>query len=567
MSSHTLSGRLPASRRAWAAFWLVLLGGCLGFVWAMPHVRAYAHYPPDFDEAVHLLPILQMANTAQQGDLAALWLRSVEQERLAAYPFIHSWLSFPAWLAAPDITTMRLMSLVYLIGAAAFTFWLAHDLTPHGRPRWLAGVIGAGFVLTSFPLWVYGSLAYLEAAGLMLTLLALWLYLRSIQEPARSGLTVLTSLAVTLAFFTKYNFGLFLIAGIGLNEAVQAGLTRHIPWRRLLYLSGPAALLLLLWFADPERLQRLLLYSRSQQGQAHFWQLQSWLYYPSSLYHHYLSSFISLLLVVGGLLYGLVRWRSPAERAILGYLLVSWLLLIVVPQKAPRFLYTVAPTAFLLVGPCVVEAIHWFQQRYPAWQRLLLLTLLFLFGWQAVAAHRHFTFFPHALEIAYDSAPATAEAYRFVVTHTLAQNQKLHMLNSWHLFNPLSLQWVYYTDQGYPPESINYGWVTTSLAPEPTADNLAQLLNELRRQGSQAVLSIDGSPAGAYSGWAVVEPLLAQGALEPVASSPNYTLNRWSDSYREQVLAGDFADEATLQAARTTNRGEFEIRLHLYRIR
>jgi hypothetical protein len=554
-------------RSPWAAWLLVLLGAGLGLLWAVPHVRAYAHYPPDFDEAVHLLPTLQLANAARQGDIAAFWLHTVAQERLAAYPFIHSWLSFPAWLLAPSVTTMRLMSLVYLAGAAVLAFWIGHHLAGDGRYRWLSGLVAAALTLTSFPLWVYGSLAYLEGAGLLITWLALWLYGRSLQRPERSLPALVASLAVVAAFFTKYNFGLFLIGGIALNEVIEALRTRRLAWRRLLCLAGPATLLLLLWFADTARLQNFLVYGRSQQGNAYFWRLESWLYYPHSFIHHYLSSVVALALAGGGLLYALTHWRHPAWRAILTYLLVSLLMLLVVPQKEPRFLYTIAPAAFLPAGPFAAWMVGRLADGPPRLRRPALLTFALLAVWHAAAVYRHFTFFPHALEVAYDSAPETADAYRFITAHTLAQNQKLHMLNTWHLFNPLSLQWVYYADQGFPPVSLDYWGVTADLAPEPTAEQLAHLQDELRRQGSQALLSIDGSPAGVYTGWAVVEPLLAQGVLEPLASSPTYRLNRWSDSYRERVLAGDFADEAGLQAARATSRGDFDIQLHLYHVR
>jgi hypothetical protein len=79
-------------------------------------------------------------------------------------------------------------------------------------------------------------------------------------------------------------------------------------------------------------------------------------------------------------------------------------------------------------------------------------------------------------------------------------------------------------------------------------------------------LSIDGSPAGSYTGWAVVEPLLGQGHLQPVASSDSLTLRNWDEQYRERVLAADFAGRDEWAQWERQRRGEYEIRLHLYRV-
>jgi hypothetical protein len=171
------------------------------------------------------------------------------------------------------------------------------------------------------------------------------------------------------------------------------------------------------------------------------------------------------------------------------------------------------------------------------------------------------------LEIVYDSAPATAEAYRFILATLPAGGNNVLILNSWHLFSPPAFMWTAHTTAGplfgsQPPDRV-----MGLMAPAATAANLDELVDRLRQEKIQIVVSIDGSPAGEYSGWTVVEPLLARGVLEPLATSPVYTLNRWADSYREQVLAGAFAGNAALQEARRQNRGEFDIQLHLYRVR
>jgi hypothetical protein len=82
-----------------------------------------------------------------------------------------------------------------------------------------------------------------------------------------------------------------------------------------------------------------------------------------------------------------------------------------------------------------------------------------------------------------------------------------------------------------------------------------------------ALVSIDGSPAGDYTGWQVIEPLWARGEVEWLASSEPYTLVTWPSGYEERVFAGDFASREGFEQARRESRHEFEIRLHLYSMR
>jgi hypothetical protein len=80
-------------------------------------------------------------------------------------------------------------------------------------------------------------------------------------------------------------------------------------------------------------------------------------------------------------------------------------------------------------------------------------------------------------------------------------------------------------------------------------------------------VSIDGSPAGRYTGWQVIEPLWAEGVIEELPVHPTYILVEWETDYRGRVFAGAFASAAELQQARRESRNEFTIQLHLYYLR
>lgn len=554
---------------------LVLLSLSAGvtLIWVARHVRAYADYPPSFDEAVHLLPVVQVGNALLRGDLAGFWQATIQQEQLAAYPFVHSWLAAPVWMLRPGLTAQRWFSLGSVFFSVLLAFSTGHLLA--GQRRWLSGLVSGALVLTAFPLWVYGSLAYLEGVGLLLTLLTIYCYLRSVPQTAGSSerrvrrrFLVATSVAATAAFLTKYNFGLYLLGAIACNEGFAwLQQRRTLPWKRWAYLFLPAVVVLLVWFAAPGRWQRFLSFGQAQQGPWHLSRWESWLYYPLSFSNHYVAGLPALLLIIGGAAYALWHWHEGRFRFLLLYLAVSGLAIMIVPQKEPRFLYTIAPVAMLPAGPFSAWLWAW-ARRYGRQAAVLLAAAFLLLAiWWGAEVLAQFRYLAPALDVAYESPPSTRAGYDWIAEQTLAEGGRVYLLNGWHLFNRHTLQWNQQAAQGFPPHPLDVDQVQGGLAPEPTASNLESLVQEWHAQAIGYVVTIDGSPAGSYTGWEVVEPLLAQGILEPVSSSDQLTLRAWDEAYRNQLLAAAFASREEWQALHAARSLEFDIRLHLYRVR
>ncbi len=554
---------------------LLLLGGGWGIWQAAQTIGQYADVPPDFDEAVHLLPVRQLAYDLQHGDMSAFGQHTLNQDQMAGYPFFHAWLTVPAWLIAPTITTTRVMSTVYLAAAALVAFALGYDSIANGRFRWLAGFVSGLLVLSAFPLWIYAGLAYLEGAGLLVSFFALWLYGRSCQEDQSRTrrYALLSSFAMLLAFFTKYNFGLFVLGGMALNEGITFFISLHESprisrqqWPRWLLLAGPIMLVLLCWFLWPGHWASFVAYSSAQEGNLSFWKGESWLYYPHSLLTQYSAGLPVALLLLAGLLNSLWHWRAFRTRSLLAYGLVSWLLLIAVPQKETRFLYTVAPAVFVLTGGWAGYGADWIGQQTRRWQIGLAVVAVVWLVWAGTAVQQRFRFFDQALAAGYASPPETREIYRFVQQNTLEQNRRVYLLNSWHLFSTTGLLWTFY--EAVPDSSLAYddGFISAGLAPEPTPANQAAFIAQLRAQDIDTILSIDGSPAGDYSGWSIIEPLQAQGQVVHMASSPIYTLSTLSFAYQEALLSGEFTNPATAVTSAADYRSSLTLQSHLYHI-
>lgn len=547
---------------------LILVISSLGSLAALQIIRTYSEYPPDFDEAVHLLPALQIANDVRSLCVADLLNHTYTQDQIAAYPFLNSWLLAPFFLLwKPDIVVARAAGLVYLGASAIVAFGLGRELLPHARLSWLSGLVSGLAVLASMPLWAYASLAYLEAVGLLVTLVGLLCYVKAGADETRPAWLIVASLSAAGALFTKYSFGVFVIGAMVLTEASSVLATRQPPSRkRLLCLAGPCALLILIWFADPNKLYRFLVYSQSQQGQLPFWSADSLLYYPKNLIRYYTAGPLSAMLMLAGLMTSLRAWREHGLRVVLVYLMFSLIALVWVPQKAGRFLYTVAPAALVLAGPPAARVVEWLTKRER--QHRLQLAWVVLIGGllviEAQAIVRRFSYYEAAIQVNYASSPDTQRAYRFLADHTLAKGIRLHILDGWHLFDSHALEWEYYTAAASPLATFDDRLVTVSLAPEPTDANLNALTLALKQQGVRALVSIDGSPAGSYTGWQVIEPLLAKGELDTHPEHPTYTLFAWQSGYIDRVFAGDFASRDEFELARRANKVEFPIQIHLY---
>ena len=548
---------------------LILVISIGGSFAALRTIRVYREYPPDFDEAVHLLPALQIAKDVRSLRVVDFWVHTYTQDRMAAYPFLYSWLLAPFFLVwKPTIIVARASGLVYL-GIAAFVgFFLARALSSHRQLPWLSGLVSGLLILASLPLWVYASIAYLEAAGLLVTLIGLLCYVKAGADEQRRVWLAAASVSAAGMLFTKYSFGVFMVGAIALTEALNALAARQMPsGRRLLYLAGPFVLLALIWFADPNKLYRFWVYSQSQKGQIGFWSAPNLLYYPNSLVRYYAAGPLSLALVLAGVVMGLLKWREHGFRAVIAYLLVGTLMLTLVPQHSIRFMYTVAPAAFVLAGPFVERAVARLVElcQQKRWLRpvlgLLAISLLVV---EARAIAYRFSFYSPALEITYLSSPDTRLAYHFIADNTLARGMRPHILDFWHLVSNYALEWEYYTTAGGEPAAHRYQLATVGLVPEPTEANLNALIQTLKQQGVNALVSIDGSPAGSYTGWQVIEPLLARGILETHPDHPYYTLIEWQTSYTYRVFAGDFSSRAEFEQARRESKTEYPIQLHLY---
>jgi len=535
-SARTARQRLQLPQVLWA---LTLIVAVWMTLQAFDAARRFSDRPFDFDEAVHALPAYQIALDLRALDIEAFWAHSLEQDRLASYPFLHSWLLAPALVfTGADPAAARLANTAFVWLSLGLVAWATRPLAPAGA-KGVAPPLAALFLALSLPIWTYANTVLLEGSGLVVTLAWLGAYLRA-RPGAWPGWLWLTGLLAAAAFFTKYSFGIFILGGMLLSEVLTMLVERRPMTRRWLALFGPPTMLIGLWLILPDKLDRLAGYSVSQHASLAFWSWENWLYAPINALRFYAPGPLTAGLMAATLALAPMRWREAGPRQAAAAVLAGLAALTWVPQKDARFLYTVAP---LLIPPAAALAAHALQvlgsrQTLRWW--IAAATLV-----ELGSGLTRLTRYAETLQTVYNTSPDTRSLYQFVLDGSLAAGWRPRLLNAWYQVNALAVSWAYYERFGGTPAGDAYQLATQSQIDVADETSRAALFADLRAAGIGVLYTIDGSPAGTVTGWAVVEPALAAGDLTslapPVAQSPPYTLYVWPREVQERLLAGEIS--------------------------
>ncbi len=495
--------------------------------------QRFADRPFDFDEAVHALPAYQIAVDLRAGDLGAALAHSFDEDRLAAYPFLHSWLIAPALMVSgADTASARLANTVFVWVSLALAAWVARALS-RGPARDVAAPLAALLLALSLPVWVYANTVLLEGAGLVVTLAWLGAYLRA-RPGAWPGWAWLAGLLSVAAFFTKYSFGVFVVGGMALAEALALAAERRPAPRRWLALFAPAALLIGGWLLLPDKLGRLAGYSVAQRSSLVFWSWANWLYAPVNSLRFYASGPLAAGLMAATIGLLPLRWRDEGVRKTCAAYLAGLAALTWVPQKDARFLYTVAPLLIPAAAALAAQALPVLRAR--RWLTYLATGVALLeLSFGVVRLSRY----AEALQTVFNTSPDTRALYAYIIDHSLAPGQRPRLLNTWFQVNALAASWEYYARYGGRPAADDYNLVHQSQTDAADETARAALFDGLRAAEDQVLITIDGSPAGAVTGWAIAEPALAEGDLLPIDQSPTYTLFVWPRETQERLFAAE----------------------------
>lgn len=247
MSSEAPDGRNKAMRTRRA---FLILFPVLAIVWAglRPVTSTWG-----WDEAMHAeLPAARMSLALHSFQLGEFFdvLLSCEQ-----YPF-----GFPLILAAAQTVFGISEVVARAVGAALFGLGLAAIVglgmrltRSEEEDDPLVWRLALAFAATSPLAFAYSSTLFLEGPFVAISAFALhaWLSRSDAARGSERRRDLVCGLWLAAAFFTKFNYGLLLLAGLGVDGLFQVAAGKRAALLRLFWVAAPLVLLALWWFVLP----------------------------------------------------------------------------------------------------------------------------------------------------------------------------------------------------------------------------------------------------------------------------------------------------------------------------
>ena len=373
MSRPLSRGRLAAHLTLVAA--TVLLGIYAYRVLLLP-------YPPlSADEAGHALPAARMALALRDGSVRG-FLEAARRE--VVWPFLHPALMAPFFLAFGISTHVaRVFSLAAFGTALALVLVLARDLevstdADTGPARSFPSLPTLGWLSLAATIaaapWDLVCTVMSEPLGLLLTVAALVVEARASRRPGAAGHAVAGLLAAA-TFFTKYSYGLPLMAALLIALGRRARRDRHSSV--LMAVLAGMGLPVVLWLAwillpDPLRAGELLAAFVNRDEGLHG--LAAWLFYPRVMVSALGApvALVALLALGATLTHRRLEPRLPA----IVFVAASMAMLTLHPNKQARYLFTTWPVLLVLAETELAHRLRRLQGREVLWPALAVVLLL-----------------------------------------------------------------------------------------------------------------------------------------------------------------------------------------------
>ncbi len=358
--------------------------------------------PFDIDESNHAIDGWEVYYALANGSIAGLYRAIVNQ---AFYPPLYSFFVATSYfIAGPGLFASRLPTVLnyalMVIGLSGLTYYLARRSPNPAMGPGMGGngtektsvylaLVGAAFVgalaITSPTMIRNAVLCMLEITGALFLIPLIFFAERA---DAHSGRTrwkfiLLAAVTVTLAFLTKYTFGLFF--GLGLVAALVSStwpwrVGRHA-WREALSVSGIYLLVAVLWILITDR-ESLALFFIGHPSYVPFWSLDNFLFYPMIwLNEYFVSLFFGVFALTLAAVEAVLHWERLYVRVAVWSTLAALVILTISTTNEPRHILVVTPAIWLLAGLRLVEIFKALLSQ-PSWgpkASLALLLLLILF--------------------------------------------------------------------------------------------------------------------------------------------------------------------------------------------
>ncbi len=298
--------------------------------------------PLMWDESVFIYKAFGVSEGLRHLNLGAAWTAVATGDLL--YPPVSSFAMGSMFAIFGSSQTVALAcTAVGFVASAALLFKIGCLLDE--KQGHIVGLIASLLFLGSPLLMEYAGTNMLEVPGTLTTLLAIWAYLWHLRRGTEMT-ALATGLALALTFFTKYNYGLFAIAAVGV---CQLTIRQWQPWRREnLWLWVPVVALGYLWFTMEGKWNGFVAFATNASSGLSL--AESLLYYPRVFFTEYSSSILlGIVVILSGL--GALKWiKEPNVRFLLIFFAIGFGAMAKHPLKADRYIATVVPMLFLVAA-------------------------------------------------------------------------------------------------------------------------------------------------------------------------------------------------------------------------
>ncbi len=335
----------------------------------------------DMDEALHANRGLEFTSALIRNDWPAI---KEDFTQPHWYPPGHgvllgTWFS----LVGAGVETARLYStLCYFIFGVLL--WLSmREVVPNAHP--LLYLVPPLFLVSDAQHTVYAGLSMLELPAITLAFVALFFLNRALRKRRLLYHALAFSFAL-LCLFTKYNFGLVVIAAFVFCYAMMlwesfrtSRISREVQYILVLWIIF--VLVLGIWFVVLGEWRWLVDYANAQPDRYMLWSQANLFYYPRLLWKTSLNWLAIFLSLAGGIVLLKQRRYLPGLTPYLLFFGLSLVMLSLERQNTPRFGMILYPSLWMTAG---VSSYLLTAGLRPRWLRntgyAALLLLLFLAG-------------------------------------------------------------------------------------------------------------------------------------------------------------------------------------------
>ncbi len=532
--------------------------------WLAGWVQRDAVYTFDSDEGQHAYNALRVSAYLRDGDLSGALQDTLRQ---SFYPPVHAWLLGAALLAVNATrTNVRLFSLaLYALDVlllCALGRWLARNT----RYPWLAGGIASLLALASPPLWVLGSLVYLETTGVMLVLVTFWGYWQGIAGHRWGWLVA--GLGIVAAALTKYPYGLFLMIPLAAATATHTLRIEHRSlqgWNalveRLVMLALPSIVVALAWVASPATRGGLADYIAATEELARAAQpsfIAHLVFYLKSVWLQFSPSALISAGLLTALAASLASWRDDQLWPLWAFFIFHFASLLGHGDLSPRYLITAMPALWLMGGTWAARA----ADAWPRWIALLppgVKSAARIASWAAISAlaltsalglAQRVTLYPTLYLLSLETDPRAEELYQWTAEQIPPGPMRIGLVNDWDQMSGPALGWELATRRAPDAAPRRADLVTVwemHRLPDPTLETIAALRDQMNARGLNTLVAYTAPGVGIKR---LQGTLAILGDKMRLVGAHDFPLRwYWPDKIDNRLYDGESLDQEQLQAA------------------